>query len=52
MSTIKTIALKGKEMCLKLVMLFFCLMLIAPFSSHAGDYVIGEGDGLEEKSDR
>jgi polysaccharide export outer membrane protein len=47
MNTIKNIALKGKGMCLKLVMLFFCLIITAPFTSHAGDYVIGEGDGLD-----
>ncbi|MFZ3207831.1 MAG: XrtA/PEP-CTERM system exopolysaccharide export protein [Geobacteraceae bacterium] len=34
-------------MYLKLITIFLGFMLIAPLSSHAGDYVIGEGDGLD-----
>ena len=34
-------------MYLRLLTMLLGLMLIAPHSSHAGDYVIGEGDGLD-----
>ncbi len=34
-------------MYLKLLTMLIGLILIAPLSSHAGDYVIGEGDGLD-----
>jgi len=34
-------------MYLRLILIFLSLMLTAPLVSHAGDYVIGEGDGLD-----
>ena len=32
---------------IRMIILFAALLLALPFASHAGDYVIGEGDGLD-----